>query len=65
MRIQLDWDCDFAETQHVNQAGSLKITKFLGKWITDQYSLTDHRREKEYHDWNAAYISYLQYKKNI
>lgn len=42
---------DFADHTHLNEAGSEKYTKHLGKWLTGHYEIPDRRGEKGYETW--------------
>lgn len=41
--IGLDGDSDFADEDHLNTFGATKVADFLGKYIVDNYDVTDYR----------------------
>ena len=49
--IGIDFDTDYAEELHVNFSGSMKLAKFLGKFIHENYDLVDHRGDSNYASW--------------
>lgn len=57
--MELDFSCDAADGGHLNYRGNPKYTKALGKYIKENYSITDRRGDKAYESWeaNAKYIS--------
>lgn len=56
----IDFARDFYDQSHVNCFGAEKYTAFLGKYISDTYSLPDHRGQEGYADWEEAYASFAQ-----
>lgn len=42
---------DYAEQSHLNHSGACKFTKYLGKWLEDNYNLTDHRGDEKWDSW--------------
>ena len=46
--IGIDYSVDTNDAGgHLNDAGATKFTRFLGKYMTDNYALTDHRNDPE------------------
>lgn len=41
--IGLDCEKDFSDTDHLNAKGAKKVTNFLGKYIVQNYNVTDMR----------------------
>ena len=35
-----------------------KVTSYIGNFLRENYSLTDHRGEPEYSDWDTLYAAY-------
>ena len=35
-----------------------KVTSYIGNFLRENYSLTDHRGEPEYSDWDTLYTAY-------
>ena len=47
---------------HLNYNGAKKMTKYLGKYLIENYHLMDHRQDNAYNQWNLDYQSFM--KKN-
>ncbi|MDO5540997.1 MAG: hypothetical protein Q4F83_13195 [Eubacteriales bacterium] len=52
--IGLDYSRDFYDTRHTNSLGAQKVTKFVGKYIMDHYSIDTEYNAEVTADWNAA-----------
>lgn len=50
-------DC-YDEDSHLNPSGARKVTDYLGKYITEHYSLNDKRANIEYASWHDHYNQY-------
>ena len=62
-RISFDWSTDTRDKgDHVNVSGSKKVTKDLGKILTENFSLQDHRNEEAYAEWEKTYETSKYYK---
>lgn len=59
--IGLDPECDTVDGQHLNYSGSLKMTDYLGRYISENYAVQDHRPESAYSYMNDAYEKYRGY----
>ena len=58
--IAIDWSKDTKDKgDHLNHSGAVKMTRYLGKYIDKNYSLTDNRKNEEYSKWNEALERYL------
>lgn len=54
---------DFADVGHLNQSGSNKITQYLGKYLSENCDLTDHRTNAAIAEkWEADYKEYKTYR---
>ena len=51
----LDYQTDFRDYVHLNMNGSVKLTRNLGDYMKENYTLPDHRREDKYQSWWADY----------
>ena len=51
----LDYQTDFRDYVHLNMNGSVKLTRNLGDYMKEHYTLPDHRREDKYQSWWADY----------
>ena len=59
--IDFDYKNDFADPFHVNDNGSIKITKYLTEYISENYSFTDKRDSAVAKVWDEKYNEYLHY----
>lgn len=60
--VELDPKKDYDGGYHLNIWGAEKLTDFMGRYITENYSLYDRRTDKEYDFIRADYLLYEQYK---
>ena len=60
--IGLDVNTDFMDGEHLNYFGSSKLTEYLGKYLKENYDLTDFREIEGY--VNPNYERYLEYVKD-
>lgn len=58
--MNLDFQTDFNDFNHVNCFGAEKYTDFLEKYLAENYSLPDHRGEELYASWDEAYKSFKE-----
>lgn len=49
---------------HLNHSGAVKISAYLGAYLSDFYALTDHRSDEAYRRWNEDYLIYTEDIKN-
>jgi len=55
-KISIDWSTDTRDGgDHLNLSGSKKITSDIGKYLSKNFSLTDHRNEEKYAEWAKTY----------
>lgn len=60
-----DWNTDSRDGgNHLNNSGASKATLFLGKYLSESYSLADHRGDRTYNFWNKDYEKYCNDIKN-
>ncbi len=45
---------------HLNYNGAKKMTKYLGKYLIENYHLIDHRQDNAYNQWNLDYQSFMK-----
>ena len=50
-------DCYDADS-HLNPSGAFKVTDYLGDFLTERFSLADHRGEAAYGHWDEDYALY-------
>lgn len=49
----------FDATSHLNMLGGRKLSRYLGRLISEEYGLADHRGEAGYSSWEEDYQAYL------
>lgn len=54
----IDFATDFRDYAHLNTNGAMKITRSLGKYITEHYALPDHRGDEAYQSWQEDYEAF-------
>ena len=61
--IPIDWDQDTRdEGDHLNNSGVEKVCAWLGPWLKEHYSLTDHRDDPACQKtWTGMYEEYLDW----
>jgi hypothetical protein len=47
----LDYAIDMTDNAHMNYTGTIKFTKYIGKYISNAYNLPDRRGDREYVSW--------------
>ncbi|MBO4643980.1 MAG: hypothetical protein J5716_05160 [Alphaproteobacteria bacterium] len=52
--IGLDFSKDFMDFAHLNHSGSVKLSKSLGAYIKNNFSVPDRRGDKEYVSWGIS-----------
>ncbi|MEG2396287.1 MAG: hypothetical protein RSB11_04535 [Oscillospiraceae bacterium] len=58
--IGIDWQKDTRDVTHLNCFGSQKFSKYFGDIINETHSLTDHRGDTAYAQWDKDYDSYIK-----
>ncbi len=53
-KIELDMAADFRDSQHLNDSGAQKVTRYLGGYIRENYELPDRRDDAEPNAWDEA-----------
>ena len=61
--VDYSTDC-FDPNSHLNPSGAWKVTDYLGKYITENYEIEDHRGDEKYSYWNDDYVTYENMKNN-
>lgn len=58
--LGLNPDTDFGDGNHCNGYGAEKITRYLGKYLSKHFDLTDHRNDEAYHLWDVSFHYYYR-----
>ena len=59
--IGINWKTDSLDNgDHLNYSGADKVTRYLGNYLTQNYTFPDHRGEKTYRTWDKEYKIYEQ-----
>lgn len=53
--IGIDFANDMNNTGHLNVWGAYKVSTYFGKYLKQNYTLTDHRSDSAYAQWNEDY----------
>lgn len=61
----IDFYTDMAdEDSHLNVSGGRKITEYVGNFIHEHFSLTDHREDEDYTWMHQRFAQYREYELN-
>ena len=51
--LDIDWSADTSDNgDHMNVAGSRKMTDYVGGYLSENYDLPDHREDEAYANWH-------------
>lgn len=53
-RFGIRYSSDFADWQHLNVKGSIKLSLRIGEYLEENYDLTDHRGDPQYDSWQRC-----------
>ena len=57
--ISIDWEQDTNDFgDHLNLTGSQKMTRYIGDFLAENFSLPDHREDPSYRSWSDLIASY-------
>lgn len=59
-KMNLDFQTDFNDYNHVNCFGAEKYTDFLEKYLMENYHLPDRRGEERYASWDNLYAKFKE-----
>lgn len=58
-KVSIDWQTDTRDAgDHMNLSGAMKVSSFIGKYLSEFYDLPDHRTDEAYRSWNEAFTRY-------
>lgn len=49
---------DMGDLVHCNADGAAKVTGYFGEYLSERYSLSDHRNDKRFRQWEEDYRQY-------
>lgn len=59
--LGMDWQRDTRDSgDHLNYRGACKVSRYVGKYLSNAYSLEDRRNDVEFSSWNTAYERYVK-----
>lgn len=62
----VDYDIDCLDNNsHLNPSGARKVTRYLGKYITENYNVPDRREDENYSFWNGDFLAYVDFKLDV
>lgn len=57
--IGINWNTDTLDKgDHLNLSGAEKVTEYLGRYLSENYSLTDHREDAAFDQWAKVAAEY-------
>lgn len=57
--MNINWNVDTRDAgDHLNAAGGVKTTDYIGQYLSEHYQLEDHRDSKIAKDWNKLWKEY-------
>lgn len=59
--VDYDTDC-FDAYSHLNPSGAVKVTDYIGRYLTEHYDVPDRRGQERYAKWDEDYGKYQQGK---
>lgn len=63
-KYAVDWTEDTRDGgKHLNCYGAQKVTKYLGKYLDENFDFENKKDDPDYSDWNKAYKKYKKYMK--
>lgn len=66
LKQQINWKTDTVDGgKHLNDKGAEKVSVYMGNYLTEHFSLPDHRGESAYSSWNQDYQTYANALKKI
>lgn len=64
--MKINWEKDTQdEGYHMNVWGAEKISMYLGEYLKNEYKLEDHRKDKNYEQWNKDASEYEKQKTEL
>lgn len=63
--VGIDWNLDSHDGgDHLNAAGAIKVTDYLGDYLAEHYELKNHKGEADYHIWEDDLKKYQEQMDN-
>lgn len=59
--VVINWEHDsYDEGDHLNYYGAKKVSSYIGKYLSEHYSLENHKDDKNYKKWNDDLVRYKE-----
>lgn len=59
--IEIDWQKDTLDKgDHLNTSGALKVSSYMGDYLSKKYNLKDHKNDPYYSNWNIDLEKYKE-----
>lgn len=62
---QINYATDFSDNGHLNFAGGMKITQYIGSYIKENFDIADRRTDPDYQEWFEDQMQYTAYKAEL
>ncbi len=63
IKLDIDWNVDTRDKgDHLNVHGAAKVSSFIGSYLKEVFTLSDHRKDTDYAAWNE---SLARHKKHL
>ena len=57
--LGIDWSLDSLDKgDHLNLSGAYKVSDYIGKYLRDNYNISDHRTDEAYKKWEKTSEKY-------
>ena len=60
-KLNINWQTDLYNNHHFNYLGAEKYTKYIAKYLKENYDLEDHSGDSKYDAWLEGYDLYKDY----
>ena len=59
--VPIDWEVDTRDKgDHLNHTGAVKVTSYIGKYLSENKELADRRLDDKYNHWDKSLDEYLK-----
>ena len=60
----INYGTDFFDDNHLNSSGARKVTDYIGRYLSTQMGVTNHKDDMNYSFWYTDYDEYVNMKNN-